>query len=374
MISNTRSLFHICRFCLLMMILNTLASAWENEVEIHPADLADVDARIHEAIETAGILVNEPILEKHLNELTTYIADALPGTVPPYRVRIIKSSELNAFSLADGTIYISLGMFGIIDNDAQLAMLLAHEISHIDLDHHRKFRYELDKNAAINGLWGGNTPYNLRTALSGFSIAQEQAADSSALSILEKRGFNAWIGMSLLNTMYIWLEYKERTYDSTIATHPGLSTRYNTCKNRLIADHIDSTKGFIGDSSYLAAIRKHQRSIVNLLQQSNCVNELYAMTKSKIDKYGAVPDWHYLRGSIMERFDPVDSFTIARNELDTAMRMDPSFIFGLRDLGWLFLKNKQYDSARACLSQYLIHNPHARDSSMILFYLESINE
>ena len=372
--SNTFSIFQTNRFFLMLILLYTVAFAWDNEVEINPVDMADLDARVHEAIETAGILVNDSKLEQHLNELTAQISAVLPGTVPPYRIRIIKSSELNAFSLSDGTIYISLGMFGLIDNDAQMAMLLAHEISHIDLDHHRLFRYELHKTAAFNSFWGGNTPYNLRTALSGFSITQEQAADSSALSIIINRGYNAWASIGLLQTMYIWLKYKERSYDSTIATHPRLYTRYNTCKDHLIKVHFDTTKGYIGDSTYLAAIKKQQRSIVNLLQQSNCVNELYAMTRKKIERYGNVPDWHYLRGSIMERFHPVDSFAIAYNELNTALRLDPSLTAGLRDLGWLFLKNKQYDSARTYLSQYLVHNPHASDSSTILFYLESINE
>lgn len=374
MIAKTLSIYQICRLCLFLVVLSTFAYTWDREVEIHREDMADVDSHVHEAIETAGILVKDSKLEEHLNELTANLASSLPGTVPPYRIRVIKSSELNAFSLSDGTIYISLGMFGIIDNDAQLAMLLAHEISHVDLDHHRLFRYELDKNAAINSFWGGNTPYNLRTALSGFSISQEKAADSSALSILINHGYNAWVGMSLLNTMYIWLKYKEKSYDSATATHPALSTRFNTCKDYLKKVHFDSTKGYIGDSTFMAAIRKQQQSIINLLQQSNCVNELYAMAKSKIDKYSAVPYWHYLQGSIMERFHPVDSFNIAQNELKKALKIDPSFLPGLRDLGWLFLKNKQYDSARAYLSQYLIHNPHSSDSTMILFYLESINE
>jgi predicted Zn-dependent protease len=374
MISGTHVIVPFYKVFLPIFLYYTIAVSWEREIEIHRQDIAAVDATVHEAIETANVLLSAPELEQHIAVMMTLITGTLPGTVPPYRIKVINSSEINAFSLSDGTIYISLGMFGLVDNDAQLAWLLAHEISHVNLNHHRLFRYELHKRTAQNLLPFDNTSFNLRTALSGFSIAQERAADSSALSIIISRGYNAWTGKNILYTMYTWLKYKEKDYDSTNATHPQLSERYKTSRNRLKTINFDTTSGIIGDSSYQAAINNYQYKIIGLLRESNSVNELYAMTKAKIRKNGSIPDWHYLRGSLMERFYPVDSFFIAQTELSTALKLDPSFTIGLRDLGWLFLKNKQYDSARTYLSQYLVHNPQAPDSSLILYYLESISE
>jgi predicted Zn-dependent protease len=374
MISLTNYVLYLRSLFFIVFLFTAPVFGWDNEVNIERIDRATIDKRIHEVIETAGILINDPQLIHHLTKLTAHITSALPGTSPPYRIRVINSSELNAFSLSDGTVYISLGMFGMIDNDAQLAMLLAHEIAHINLDHHRLYRYELHKAAATQSFWGDNTPYNLRTALSGFSIAQEHAADSIALVTLINRGYNAWEAKKLILTMYRWLKYKEKSRESSTATHPMLSKRYYANKNRLLNIHFDSTSGIIGDSAYQTAISKHQHSIVSLLRQSNCVNELYAMSKSKIKKNSTLPDWYYLRGSLMERFHPVDSFAVAYKSLSTALKKDASFTSGLRDLGWLFLKNKQYDSARTYLSQYLIHSPHAADTALVFFYLESLNE
>jgi predicted Zn-dependent protease len=374
MISRSLLKIPLLTFLLIILTYCTIAFCWEQEVEIHRQDRAAVDAKIHEAIETANVLLQAPELEQHIAVITAQLTGSLPGTVPPYRIKIINSSEINAFSLSDGTIYMSLGMFGLIDNDAQLAMLIAHEISHVNLDHHRLFRYELHEQTAQNLFSSDNSSFNLRTALSGFSIAQERAADSVALSILISRGYNAWIGKNLLHTMYIWLKYKEKNYDSTNATHPQLSERYKTAKSRLVNINFDTTNGIIGDSSYQTAINRYQYKIIDLLRESNCVNELYAMTKRKIQRNKNIPDWHYLQGSLMERFHPVDSFTVAQTELTTALRLDPSFTIGFRDLGWLYLKNKQYDSARTYLSQYLVHNPQATDSSLVLFYLESLSE
>lgn len=374
MISHSLASATFYKILLPVFMYCTIATSWEREIEIQRQDIAAVDATVHEAIETANVLLSAPDLEQHVAEIITQITGSLPGTVSPYRVKIINSSEINAFSLSDGTIYISLGIFGLIDNDAQLAWLLSHEISHVNLNHHRLFRYELHKRTSQNLLPFDNTSFSLRTALSGFSIAQERAADSSALSILISRGYNAWIGKNILYTMYTWLKYKEKDYDSTNATHPQLSERYTTSRNHLKSINIDTTSGIVGDSSYQVAISRYQYRIIGLLRESNSVNELYSMTKTKIKKNSTIPDWHYLRASLMERFYPVDSFAVAQTEFSTALKLDPSFTIGLRDLGWLFLKNGQYDSARTYLSQYLVHNPQAPDSSLILYYLESIRD
>jgi predicted Zn-dependent protease len=359
--------------CLLLFVLTTLVFAYENEVEIQRSDRAAIDARLHEAIETAGILLEDVILEQHINGIVAQLTGIQPGTAPPYRIRIINSGELNAFSLSDGTVYMSLGIFGLIDNDAQLAMLLAHEIAHVNLDHHRLFRHELHRKTAAS-FWGGSTPYNLRVALSGFSKSQEFQADSIALQTVIERGYNAWAAKNLFRRMYYWLRYKEKSYKKEVTTHPKISQRYKIIVKRLKRLNIDSTRGIVGDSSYHTAVRHHQQKIINLLLQSNCVNELYVMALSKLDGNQPYPEWFYLRGSLMERYNPVDSFPVANYSLTTTIRNDPSFTAGFRDLGWLYLKNEQYDSARVYLSQYLTHTPNAPDSALILFYLESLNE
>lgn len=370
---TARLLLRISRIYPLLFVLASHTAGYEHEVDIQRSDRAAIDARIHESIETAGILLEDRVLEQHINNIVAQLAGIQPGTAPPYRVRIISSPELNAFSLSDGTVYMSLGIFGLIENDAQLALLLAHEIAHVDLDHHRLFRYELHRKAAAT-FWGGSTPYGLRVALSGFSKKQERQADSIGLETVMQHGFNAWSAKDFFSTMYHWLKYKEKSYRKEVATHPKLSQRYKTVVKRLKRMKIDTTSGIVGDSSYHRAIHHHQQKIVNLLMQSNCVNELYVMALSRLDNNQPYPEWFYLRGSLMERYNPVDSFPVAHYSLTTAVRNDPGFTAGFRDLGWLFLKNEEYDSARTYLSRYLTHTPHAADSALILFYLESLDE
>ena len=372
---NQTHLSRSIRINLLFIVLlwGSVVFGKEPEVHIGRDDRAAIDARIHETIETAGVLLDEAQLSQHISDILIRLIGIQPGTAPPYRIRIINSSELNAFSLSDGTVYISLGIFGMIDNDAQLAMLIAHEIAHVKSDHHRLIRYEMHKRSSST-LWGFNSRYNLRVALSGFSKSQERQADSLAVEMIIQSGYNAWEAKNFFITMYNWLKYKEKSYNEKFATHPKISSRYHAVKKHLQNIGYDSTSGITGEDTYHAAVASCQQQIIDLLIQSNCVNELYAMALSRLNNEQPFAEWFYLRGSLLEKYYPVDSFPVAHYSLTTALAKRPSLTESFRELGWLFLKNDKPDSARTYLSQYLMHTPTAPDTALILYYLDLLNE
>ena len=371
--NGTLRLLRLCLCCHLAYPV-PVSGADEREVVIERSDLAAIDERVHEAIEVAGVLLHDDALSNHLNGLVGHLVNIQPGTVPPYRVLLINGSEINAFSLSDGTIYCSLGIFSMIDNDAQLALLLAHEIAHVRLDHHRRFRYEMHERSAGTFIFPGDTPYSLRVAMSGFSRSLEREADSCALRTLVERGYNAWEAKKLLATMYSWLRYKEKNYTGEQATHPKFAERYRTAKSTLEHLEVDSTAGIIGEAAYQEVIRPHLPHIVSLLRQSNNVRELYKMALHKLDGSKPMPEWQYLRGSLLEHYAASDSFSVAIASLTSAHRADPANTRSIRDLGWLYLKNGMNDSARVNLSRYLAAAPGAPDAALVRFYLEKLGE
>ena len=372
---RVRSVRCVLKVCSLIAVASAAYGKSEREIQIDRSDLAVIDSRVHENIEVAGVLLNDRNLSEYLAGMVARLVGVPEGTVAPYRALLINGSEINAFSLSDGTIYISLGIFSLIDNDAQLALLLAHEIAHVRLDHHRLFRYELHEKTAGTPLFGGiDTPYNLRVALSGFSKSLERQADSCALRTVIDCGYNAWEAKNLISTMYFWLKYKEMSYDSTGATHPTFAERYRTSKKILQSLGVDTSAGVVGLTSYQEMIRPHLQRIVALLKESNYVNELYKMALHKLDGGAPLPQWYYLRGSLLERYEAADSFEVGVASLTSAFSKDPSNTRSIRDLGWLYLKNGKRDSARVCLRRYLAVTPEAEDNGIVRFYLERLHE
>ena len=53
----------------------------------------------------------------------------------PFTVKVIDSDEVNAFALPGGVFYVNKGLILAADNEAELAGVMAHEISHVIARH-----------------------------------------------------------------------------------------------------------------------------------------------------------------------------------------------------------------------------------------------
>ena len=61
-----------------------------------------------------------------------------------YRFHVIESQQINAFALPGGHVFIFTGLLDILPSDDELASVLGHEISHIDLRHSiERCQYEM---------------------------------------------------------------------------------------------------------------------------------------------------------------------------------------------------------------------------------------
>src|SRR5689334_13692994 len=80
-------------------------------------------------------LVNDSQLNDYINRLGRRLASYAPGTKFPYIFKLVNSKDLNAFALPGGPVYIHTSIIAAAANEAQLAGVMAHEISHVALRH-----------------------------------------------------------------------------------------------------------------------------------------------------------------------------------------------------------------------------------------------
>lgn len=57
------------------------------------------------------------------------------GPEYPWRFRVVDTKDINAFALPGGFVYVNRGLIETSENEAQLAGVMAHEISHVELRH-----------------------------------------------------------------------------------------------------------------------------------------------------------------------------------------------------------------------------------------------
>ena len=130
---------------------------------------------------------------------------ALPAGDPnkiAFRFFLVENKHTNAFALANGAVVIYSQMLTVLENEAQLAAVVGHEIAHSVQEHtvrqltyHRKKRIALNIGAAVAAGFGA---YAVRDVLNmveaairnGYSRALENQADRIGLEYLIHAGYD----------------------------------------------------------------------------------------------------------------------------------------------------------------------------------------
>jgi predicted Zn-dependent protease len=86
----------------------------------------------------AAPLVDNASLQRYVNDVGFWVAMQSQRADLPWRFGVIDSDGINAFAAPGGYIVITRGLFELLENEAQLAGVLAHEIVHVDRKHHLK--------------------------------------------------------------------------------------------------------------------------------------------------------------------------------------------------------------------------------------------
>src|SRR6185369_18070923 len=78
-------------------------------------------------------LYDNPLAQDYVNRVGQSLVPA--GSDKLYAFKIMLNPVPEARSLSTGTIYVSTGLLAAIDNEAQLAYVLGHEIVHVEKEH-----------------------------------------------------------------------------------------------------------------------------------------------------------------------------------------------------------------------------------------------
>jgi predicted Zn-dependent protease len=129
--------------------------------------------------------VGDEFLQNYVNELGQSL---VPKDAPAdlyFSFRVLDEVSPNAFALPDGRIFIHAGLISFVDNEAQLAMVLGHEIGHVLKKHAAKALQNSRsfKTSLLGGLVGAAT-----SGLTGSKDAGQAAAATYAMSVANSYG------------------------------------------------------------------------------------------------------------------------------------------------------------------------------------------
>ena len=125
-------------------------------------DDAVIGRREHPRIIAAygGVYSDRPA-EIMVARIVGRLLDAADQPNAQFQVTILDSSEVNAFALPGGYIYVTRGILALASDTSELAAVLAHEIAHVTLRHARartdRTRTTAIVDRVITSVFGGDT-------------------------------------------------------------------------------------------------------------------------------------------------------------------------------------------------------------------------
>ena len=179
----------------------------------------------------------------------------------PFIFKIVDDKDVNAFAMPGGFVYVNTGLLTYVQSDDELAGVLAHEVTHVKLNHAIKRDKKYNKGATTIELAtllalilakdkSAEDVYNVSYAASLVNIAKtmeysqtaELEADQGAIDIMQKTGYRP-VAMLTIMDRFTRDENRSSTVDmGFLRSHPPSKERSQAIEDTLHQRHIATDK------------------------------------------------------------------------------------------------------------------------------------
>ncbi|MFT7557079.1 MAG: putative Zn-dependent protease [Planctomycetota bacterium] len=211
----------------------------------------------------AAALVDDAPLQQYINDVGYWVASQSKRKSLPWRFGVIQSDGINAFAAPGGYIVITLGLFQVLQNEAQLAAVLAHEIAHVADKHHLKalqktMKREFWSDIALSAVGDATNREKLEKMVNagvqlyatGLDRNLEYEADLVAVVLAARAGYDPFALLDVLTTIDS-INPGSAEMAVILKTHPPTLERLNQLAGKMdgkldaFANGRQNTKRFI---------------------------------------------------------------------------------------------------------------------------------
>ncbi|MDP3328644.1 M48 family metalloprotease [Parvibaculum sp.] len=208
-----------------------------------PEQEARAGAEAHPKIlEVYGGAYDDAKVGGYVAGVTTRIARATNQPNGPYRVTVLDSPVVNAFALPGGYVYVTRGLMALVNDEAELASVIGHEIGHVAARHSAQRQTAAIGTSLLGAVLGavvGSNAVNQAFGLGGqgflasYSRDQEYEADMLGVQYLAKAGYDPYAAADFLNSMgaqeALNAKVRNAEHDASrndwLASHPATPAR-----------------------------------------------------------------------------------------------------------------------------------------------------
>jgi beta-barrel assembly-enhancing protease len=211
-----------------------------------------------------------PVQDSSLNAYVSGVGRAVAARTHrpnmPYSFRVVNATYINAYAFPGGSIACTRGILLKLDNEAELAALLGHEIGHVNARHTAQ---QMSKGQLSNVLVGGLSVIadvaapgmgQVASALGGagagaflasYSRDNERQADALGTEYMVKAGYSPDGMVGLMEVLNSLNKSKPSSIDVMFATHPMSDERYQTAVNAARTTYASSKDLPLYDERYM---------------------------------------------------------------------------------------------------------------------------
>jgi beta-barrel assembly-enhancing protease len=219
--------------------------------ETSQADEIAIGRQIAGNLLGAAPLVNDTGLQQYVNRVGRWVANQSDRPDLPWHFGVIESNDVNAFAAPGGYIFVTRGLYALLQNEAELAGVLAHEVGHVISKHHLKILQksrlldigsqaiakQVSNNDKVQKLIGSGAEITARS----LDQDAEFEADRIAVVLTARAGYDAFGLPSVLQQIGYYAA-DDSNVTLLFKTHPHPDARLQKL-DVAMGDHFDKIKG-----------------------------------------------------------------------------------------------------------------------------------
>ena len=328
-----------------------------------------------DTINGSGVLYQDAEIENYLNQIVKKLHTNSISPDISFQIKVVKDPNLNAFAFPNGVIYIHSGILARMDNEAQLAALLAHEMAHCTQRHSfRALRSIKDRTQAktatfrelaqLLGITGSIA------SISGYTRELETEADRVGLDLALKANYDPREVLKLFELLKQEIEIEGIEEPYFFGTHPNVRQRIENVNNWLAEKYQGKITGIKNTDVFQSKISRLVLDNARLdLRQGR-----FLVAQRTVEKFLTVkPDdarAYFLLGEIFRQRSRQDDAAAAIKYYEKSISLNPSFPEPHKAMGLIHYKDGARRLAKKYFESSLLLSPDTADKAYIQGYLK----
>ena len=295
---------------------------------------------------------------------------------PDIRVHIVRTPFFNASMAPNGMMQVWTGLLLRVENEAQLAAVLGHEIGHYMARHSVERLRDVKSRSAFGqffgllGVAGAVGQIGLLASMMAYSRDHERDADRIGLVLMHKAGYSPVEAAKVWQNLQLELQARPdgSARNPLFATHPAPEDR----QQELATLAASYQGGSNNEAEWQKRVRPFLRDWLIEEVKRGQHEETLALLTRLVERIPSRPEYLVARAETYRLRGKDDDLDKALGDYKTALAIEGVPAEAYRGLGMIQRQREQSAEARTNLLRYLELAPEAPDAAMIRSYVEEL--